>query len=51
MVSGTNPLHLEFYTSGTENWSRWYGKMPPNLVDPTDMMTKVFHTRRNKCSP
>ena len=51
VVSGTNQLHLELYTSGTENWSSWYRKMPPSLVDPTDTIKKVFHTRRNECPP
>ncbi|MBP1735396.1 MAG: hypothetical protein H6Q53_1683 [Deltaproteobacteria bacterium] len=51
VVSGTDQLHFELYAPGTKNWSRWYGKMPPNLVDPTDTITKVFHIRRNECSP
>ena len=51
MVSGTNQLHFELYKPGTKNWSSWYGKMPPNLIDPTDTITKVFHIRRNECSP
>ncbi|MEN6318830.1 MAG: M23 family metallopeptidase [Syntrophaceae bacterium] len=41
-VSGTKQLHFELYTPGTENWLSWYGKIPPNLIDPTDMMTRVF---------
>jgi len=41
-VSGTKQLHFELYAPETENWLSWYGKMPPNLIDPTDMMTKIF---------
>lgn len=43
VVSGTRQLHFEIYRSGTTNWLSWYGnRMPPNLIDPTDMMIKVF---------
>jgi murein DD-endopeptidase MepM/ murein hydrolase activator NlpD len=41
-VSGTKQLHFELYTPGTKDWLFWYGKKPPNLIDPTDMMTRVF---------
>jgi murein DD-endopeptidase MepM/ murein hydrolase activator NlpD len=41
-VSGTKQLHFELYTPGTENWLSWHGKMPPNLIDPTDMITSAF---------
>lgn len=44
-VSGTKQLHFELYTPGTEDWLSWYGKMPPNLIDPTDMMTRVFRKK------
>ena len=43
VVSGTKQLHFELYKHGTMNWLSWYGrKMPPNLIDPTDMMIRVF---------
>ncbi len=42
VVSGTDQLHFELYAPGTEKSLHWYGKMPRNLLDPTDMMTKVF---------
>jgi murein DD-endopeptidase MepM/ murein hydrolase activator NlpD len=42
VVSGTDQLHFEIYAPGTSDQSRWYGKLPPNLIDPTDIMTKVF---------
>ena len=48
VVSGTNQLHFELYTPGTEDWLSWYGKMPLNLIDPTDTMTKVFGIKRNE---
>ncbi len=43
-LSGTKQLHFELYTPGTGRWMSWswYGKMPPNLIDPTDMMTRAF---------
>jgi murein DD-endopeptidase MepM/ murein hydrolase activator NlpD len=42
LVSGTKQLHLELYLPGTDNWASWYDSKPPNLLDPTDMMTGVF---------
>ena len=44
-LSGTKQLHFELYTPGTGSWVAWYGEMPPNLIDPTDMMTRVFKGR------
>ncbi|MHB8771865.1 MAG: M23 family metallopeptidase [Syntrophales bacterium] len=44
-VSGTKQLHFELYTPGTASWMSWYGTVPPNLIDPTDMMTRVFKGR------
>lgn len=41
-VSGTQQLHFELYKPGTGHWTSWRGKMPPCLIDPTDMMTRVF---------
>jgi murein DD-endopeptidase MepM/ murein hydrolase activator NlpD len=43
-LSGTKQLHFELYRPGTAAWMSWswYGEMPPNLIDPTDMMTRVF---------
>lgn len=43
VVSGTNQLHFELYKPGTKNWFSWYGSVvPPGLIDPTDMMIRVF---------
>lgn len=51
VVSGTNQLHFELYKPGTKNWLFWYGsKIPPNLIDPTDMMIRVFSIKENKRS-
>jgi murein DD-endopeptidase MepM/ murein hydrolase activator NlpD len=47
LVSGTNQLHFELYKAGTTNWISWYGPLPQNLVDPTDMMTKAMGTRKD----
>jgi murein DD-endopeptidase MepM/ murein hydrolase activator NlpD len=44
-LSGTKQLHFELYTPGTGGWVAWFGEMPPNLIDPTDMMTRVFKER------
>ena len=43
-LSGTKQLHFEIYTPGTGEWLSWswYGKMPPNLINPTDMMMRAF---------
>jgi murein DD-endopeptidase MepM/ murein hydrolase activator NlpD len=49
-LSGTKQLHFELYTPGTGSWMSWYGKMPPNLIDPTDMMTRVFKGREQNPS-
>ncbi|PKN33772.1 MAG: hypothetical protein CVU61_11685 [Deltaproteobacteria bacterium HGW-Deltaproteobacteria-19] len=42
VVSGTKQLHFELYLPGTENWSPWHGRKPQDLIDPTDMMLRVF---------
>lgn len=34
-LSATKQLHFELYTPGTGGWMSWYGKKPPNLIDPT----------------
>lgn len=46
-VSGTKHLHFELYTPGTRGWMSWswYGEMPLNLIDPTDMMTRAGRAR------
>ena len=46
-VSGTKQLHFELYTPGTRGWMSWswYGEMPPNLIDPTDMIMKAARER------
>lgn len=42
-VSGTAQLHFELYKSGTTEWTRgWYGEKPPNLLDPTEFVLKLF---------
>lgn len=41
-LSGTKQLHFEMYSPGTRRWLLWYEKMPPNLMDPTDTMMRVF---------
>lgn len=42
-VSGTAQLHLEMYSAGTKNWiGGWYGARPQSLLDPTEMMLKLF---------
>ncbi len=52
VVSGTSQLHIEFYTPGTKNWLFWFGsKMPPNLIDPTDMLMRIFRIEDNDHSP
>jgi murein DD-endopeptidase MepM/ murein hydrolase activator NlpD len=50
-VSGTEQLHFELYKPGTGGWLPWHGKMPPNLIDPTDMMTRVFGKMTTNKSP
>jgi murein DD-endopeptidase MepM/ murein hydrolase activator NlpD len=48
VLSGTRQLHVELYMPGTKNWSSWIGsKMPANLIDPTDMMIRIFSTKDN----
>jgi murein DD-endopeptidase MepM/ murein hydrolase activator NlpD len=42
IVSGTKQLHFELYSPGTENWLSWHNGKPQNLMDPTDMMIRVF---------
>ena len=43
VVSGTNQLHFELYMTGTKNWMFWFGSnMPPNLIDPTDIMARIY---------
>ena len=51
-LSGTKQLHFELYRPGTGGWMSWswYGKMPPDLIDPTDMMTRVFKEREHSPS-
>jgi len=44
-LSGTKQLHFELYTPGTGSWMPWYGEVPPNLIDPTEMMTRAFKGR------
>jgi murein DD-endopeptidase MepM/ murein hydrolase activator NlpD len=46
-VSGTKHLHFDLYTAGTRGWMSWswYGAMPSNLIDPTDMMTRAARER------
>jgi murein DD-endopeptidase MepM/ murein hydrolase activator NlpD len=41
-LSGTKQLHFELYSPGTEHWLSWHGTMPPSLIDPTDMMMRIF---------
>jgi murein DD-endopeptidase MepM/ murein hydrolase activator NlpD len=51
VVSGTSQLHIEFYTPGTKNWLFWFSsKMPPNLIDPTDMMMRIVRLKDNERS-
>jgi hypothetical protein len=47
IVSGTDQFYFELYTPGTEKSLPWYDKMPPNLLDPTGIMTRVFGIKRN----
>lgn len=42
-ISGTRQLHFELYAKGTKDWVRWYGKQPDNLIDPTEMLIKLFN--------
>ena len=44
-LSGTKQLHFELYSPGTEQWLSWNEIMPPNLIDPTDMMMRAFKKR------
>ncbi len=46
-VSSTKQLHLEFYAPGTRGWMSWswYGAMPANLLDPTDLMARAAGKR------
>ena len=41
-ISGTRQLHFEMYTPGTTDWLWWYGEQPENLLDPTQMMLKLY---------
>ena len=41
-IGGTQQLHFELYTQGTTDWSRWRGKRPDNLLNPTDLLLTVF---------
>ncbi len=41
-IGGTKQLHLELYAKGTKDWSRWRGKRPENLLDPTDILLTIF---------
>ena len=40
-LSGTEHLHFELYTPGTEGWAHWHGKIPPNLIDPTGICNRL----------
>jgi murein DD-endopeptidase MepM/ murein hydrolase activator NlpD len=42
-VSGTRQLHFELYAKGTKDWLRWYGKQPEDLMDPTEIILKLFN--------
>lgn len=42
-ISGTKQLHFELYTKGTKDWLRWYGKKPDDLMDPTEMLIRLFN--------
>lgn len=46
-TSSTKQLHLEFYAPGTRGWMSWswYGAMPANLLDPTDLMARAAGKR------
>jgi len=44
-LSGTKQLHFELYSPGSTCWLSWHGEMPPNLIDPTDMMMRAFKKR------
>jgi len=46
-LSGTEQLHFELYSPGTEQWLSWNEIMPPNLIDPTDMMRRAFQKESN----
>jgi murein DD-endopeptidase MepM/ murein hydrolase activator NlpD len=41
-ISGTGQLHLELYAAGTNDWLRWYGDRPLNLLDPTPVVMGVL---------
>ena len=41
-VSGTKQLHFELYRKGTKDWLRWYEKKPDELIDPTEILLKLF---------
>jgi murein DD-endopeptidase MepM/ murein hydrolase activator NlpD len=41
-VSGTEQLHFEMYAPGTTSWLWWYGPQPSNLIDPTDMILRLY---------
>jgi murein DD-endopeptidase MepM/ murein hydrolase activator NlpD len=41
-VSGTVQLHFEMYAPGTSSWLWWYGPQPANLLDPTDMILRLY---------
>lgn len=41
-ISGTQQLHFEMYTPGTNNWVWWYGAQPANLIDPTSLIQGLY---------
>lgn len=41
-ISGTKQLHFDMYRSGTTNWMFWYGSQPANLLDPTELILKMY---------
>jgi len=41
-IGGTQQLHFELYAQGTTDWSRWRGRRPDNLLNPTDLLLTVF---------
>ena len=44
LLSATKQLHFELYRPGTAAWMSWswYGEMPPNLIDPTDICNRLY---------
>lgn len=50
-ISGTQQLHFELYAKGTTDWAPWRGKKPSNLIDPTEILLKLFKQNPEQSPP